>query len=545
MKQVQCTLFSDIEDPVLSIADAAKKTGVSSATIRNWIKTGYLELRRKGFVDLKSLDQFIEEVAGREKLNSRANKSLKDSHDHAELEATILKQLSYDNCTESLGEEYELALSNSHKNKEGVYYTPSLIVNDLFRIPASDTSLRTFCDPCCGSGNFIIRALDLGFSPENLYGYDTDPVAVAITKQRIYKRTGYQSNNVIQKDFLYFATQTKNVAFDFIFTNPPWGKKLQKDKKRFYGKFFHAGKSLDTSALFFFACLGCLKEFGRLGLLLPESFFNISTFEDARAKALTLSLHSLIDYGKAFKGLVTKAQAIVLDKKKPFNNSYQVVCKTGGERFYRSAKTFAKNPKHIFNFHCNKNDSDVISQIFSIPHITLKQRAKWGLGIVTGNNKKFCKEKLEEGYMPVYKGADIKASRLKEASYFIPADLSLYQQVAPIELFQSPEKLIYKFISSNLCFFYDTEKRFILNSANMLIPSCEFPISGRQLCDMLNSNLINWLFRSLFNTHKILRGDLEYLPIHTEYFLTNSKFNEELYLEFLGIEKVNNRTYRI
>jgi site-specific DNA-methyltransferase (adenine-specific) len=252
MRQAQPTFSGDQEAHELSIGEAAQQAGVSPATIRNWIKTGYLNQKRKGFVGTDAFNQFIKNVAGCEKLNSRANKSFKDSHDHADLSARILKRLSSEHvCLESLGEEYQRALSDAYKNKEGVYYTPGSIVADLFREPDCDVSSKRFCDPCCGSGNFIMRALDLGFKPENLYGYDTDPVAIAITKRRIFERTSYRSGNIVRKDFLHVAAASTDMFFDFVYTNPPWGKTLAKNEKALYGSLFYASKSLDTSALFF------------------------------------------------------------------------------------------------------------------------------------------------------------------------------------------------------------------------------------------------------------------------------------------------------
>jgi len=546
MRLAQPTCSGNPETRELSIGEAAQQAGVSPATIRNWIKTGCLNQKRKGFVGTDAFNQFIKNVAGCEKLNSRANKSFKDSHDHADLSARILKRLSSEKvCLDALGEEYQRALSDAYKNKEGVYYTPGSIVADLFKEPGCDVSSKRFCDPCCGSGNFIMRALDLGFKPENLYGYDTDPVAIAITKQRIFERTSYRSSNIVRKDFLHVAAASTEMFFDCVYTNPPWGKTLPKSEKTRYGSLFHAGKSLDTSALFFFACLKCLKKYGQLGLLLPEAFFNIATFEYARARALRLKIKRLIDYGRPFKGLVTKAQAIVLVNHEPGSDSHRLTCEFGEKAFTRTVNSFCDNPGLIFNFHRDRHDAAVIKHIFSIPHITLKQRATWGLGIVTGNNKKFCKSKPSDGYVPVYKGSDIRGATLKPASCYIPMDFSLYQQVAPLERFRSPEKLIYRFISSKLSFFYDAEKRFVLNSANFLVLSKDFPISARQLCDMLNSSLMNWIFKSIFNTHKILRKDLETLPIHTDFFSKNARFDEAAYLDYLNIQENTHGVYRV
>jgi site-specific DNA-methyltransferase (adenine-specific) len=56
---------------------------------------------------------------------------------------------------------------------------------------------------------------------------------------------------------------------------------------------------------------------------------------------------------------------------------------------------------------------------------------------------------------------------------------------------------------------------------------------------------MNWLFSSLFSTHKILRGDIEQLPIHQEYFNNESSFNEETFINYLKLSKSENGTYKI
>ena len=85
-----------------------------------------------------------------------------------------------------------------------------------------------------------------------------------------------------------------------------------------------------------------------------------------------------------------------------------------------------------------------------------------------------------------------------------------------MELIQAQEKLVYRFISSRLVFFCDTRQRYFLNSANMLVLNDDFPLSANQLAETMNSQLTNWLFHQIFHTHKVLRGDLESLPIFTD-----------------------------
>lgn len=540
---MQINIFSEEETYSVTNVQAAKIANVSTATIRNWIKSGYLIQSGKGIISQKSLEKFITEVAGKEKLNARANKLLKDKHDHKEVSKKVnvlIKKF----MGEKIGIEYESLLSDSHRNKEGVYYTPSWIVKDLFK-NVNITSDLKFLDPCCGSGNFLIEAIRQGVAPENVYGFDTDENAVLITKHRIKAEFGYDTENVKVGDFLQEAIKLsrENSWFDLIFTNPPWGKKIEKSTKKRYSTLYGCGNSLDTTSLFLGASLSILKPNGFLAFLIQEAFFNITAFEDIRKKVLSKRILRFVDYGKVFKGLLTKAQAIVIENKNS-NPLDKIECSIENIVFYRTLESFIKNPKSILNFWTNETEAKVINHLYSIQHITLKDRANWALGIVTGNNNKFCIDKPKEGYVPIYKGSDITKNGLKEPSTFILNDFSKFQQVAPLDMYHSKEKLIYRFISSDLCFYCDTQQRYILNSANLLIPH-NLPITAEQLSKLLNSEIISWLFKKLFSTHKVLRGDLELLPIHIEYFTIHPEFSETDYLNYLHIIKTSDGTYRI
>lgn len=536
--------FGEMEINGITIERAAETANVSTATIRNWVKTRYLTLLGKGIITQDSLDNFMTNVAGKEKLFSRVNKLLKDTHNHEETTNTI-KSLSQKYSGEKIGIEYENSLSDSFRNKEGIYYTPSWVVMDMFKNIPINSSTK-FLDPCCGSGNFIIEAIKSGVSLENIYGYDVDENAIFITKQRIREEFGVETQNIQVGDFLDEALKLKreNIVFDLIFTNPPWGKKIKKADKERFATLYSCGNSLDTTSLFMGASFSLLKQGGFLGFLIQEAFFNIASFEDIRSKVISKQVLRLVDYGKVFKGIITKAQSIIVANTEP-NPDTVVECYFNHSTYYRPLKSFKKNPKTIFNFWTNEDEANLIDRLYSYNHIVLQGKAKWALGIVTGNNHKYCSEsKRNDNYLPIYKGSDITKDGLKEPSLFILNDFSTFQQVAPIQMYQAEEKLIYKFISSNLCFFYDNQQRFVLNSANILIPM-NITITARQLADILNSEILNWLFKKLFSTHKVLRGDLELLPIHTEYFTTHEIFSEETYLEYLQISKTENGTFRI
>lgn len=90
----QPMLFSVDADDRVCIEDAASELGVSTATVRNWLKTGYLRADRVGSILRDSIQEFQTTVAGVEKLNKRANKSLLDSHNHTDFQNAISAELS-------------------------------------------------------------------------------------------------------------------------------------------------------------------------------------------------------------------------------------------------------------------------------------------------------------------------------------------------------------------------------------------------------------------------------------------------------------------
>jgi len=401
-------------------------------------------------IDANSLENFKRNIVGREKLTKRANKSNSDRHDHAALKLEIFEKLSDQTWSaDDISEYYESMLSNSYRNKEGVYYTPLHICETLLaEIPKPDR-IRTFCDPCCGSGNFLLSAYRAGFDPDSIFGFDVDPVAVAIAKRRFFDLTDVEANNIQCRDYLMdMAAQHNNEPrFDAIFTNPPWGKKLSKSDRESYAKKFGAGRSVDSCSLFFFATLKDLKSEGNMGLLLPESFFSISQFQESRKKLLSKEVTALYDFGKPFKGLISKARAFVM-KNAPAQLESKSKCYTGKSCLSRNQSSFLRNPNSIINIETSSSDDGVIRRMMQMPHTTLQGNARWGLGIVTGNNKKFCRDFEGPGLMPVYRGAEVHPDKLEGPSTYIPSDLSLYQQVAPKELYEARSKIIYRFISS-------------------------------------------------------------------------------------------------
>ena len=148
--------------------------------------------------------------------------------------------------------------------------------------------------------------------------------------------------------------------------------------------------------------------------------------------------------------------------------------------------------------------------------------SQWALGIITGNNAKVLKDRPRKGLEPIFTGKDIRPYGLKKASRYIKYNRKKasryvkynrvdFQQCAKDEFYRAKEKLVYKFVSSSLCFTYDDKQRLFLNSANILIPKVD-GMSIKTVLAFLNSALFNFLYAKRFNDIKILKGNLSALP---------------------------------
>ena len=194
MKEEQLTIF-DINEFKVSLSDAAKQLSVSVASLHNWIREGILKTTNN-YITQKNIEEFKTIYLYKNKLSSRANKQYKELHDHDLLTEIVSKNIDSEMSGKDISDDYEASLSESYRNKEGIYYTPQYIVEDMMQ-DMENVEGKSFLDPCCGSGNFIIEAIKKGFAPENVYGYDTDENAIKIAKKRIKEISGYDSDNII------------------------------------------------------------------------------------------------------------------------------------------------------------------------------------------------------------------------------------------------------------------------------------------------------------------------------------------------------------
>ena len=419
-----------------------------------------------------------------------------------------------------LGIFYQSLLLEGKKSQSGSYYTPSNIVDEITKNYVKKNS--KVLDPCCGTGQFLMSFADTVENPLDIYGIDYDKTAVRIARLNIlikFKNKNFVPNifckntlfDMDNNDLLSLHSYKDLKDFDVIATNPPWGVHFSKAEIKRLKEIYPQITSIESFSYFLIKSLNWLRHSGVVSFILPESILNVQTHKDIREVILkTSQIKKIIYLNRIFKNVFTPA--IRLDLEKNYKKIKLTAIHNTNKKYKIQQIKWMNNHDFIFDIHSNNFDSKIIEKIYKTKHTTLKNKANWALGIVTGNNKKFITDKNKLNFEPIYRGKDIKKFILDKPSSYIQFQPENFQQVASETKYRSKEKLIYKFISKNLTFAYDNCKRLTLNSANILIPEVpSYPI--KVIAALFNSSLYQFLFQKKFFSIKILRSHIEDLPL--------------------------------
>lgn len=484
---------------------------ISDATRRNWDKLkgskGDRLTRRanksrsqktitpEGYVTAHSLPRFVEQLKEQNfpiknlifslcvaKIDQNGvcpenkNRFLQEYNDCQQIEVSIPKQILKNRQDDWIGFVYQSLTAEGQRILTGLYYTNPVIVEKMLSDICLDRK-STFLDPCCGSGIFLMMLQDV--NPEQLFGFDNDPIAIMIAKANLMSKFSDTATypQVYLLDFLKYAqTALGDQKFDFIVTNPPWGNDRQKGNE-------------ERASSFFSHSLPLLKENGLMKFLLPTALLKIKRHADFRQFVMdNTCVEDLQLFEDRFKGVFTDFVSLSVSPKGE-GKQHKIEC---------ALPILSAHEKTILGVMDSRRHDDL-------------SHSQFALGIITGNNAQKLKERKGKDLEPIYTGKNIRKYKLLDATKYIKFDRQGFQQCAKEELYRVPEKLVYKFISSHLCFVYDDSQRLFLNSANMLIPSIE-GMCTKTVLAFLNSELFNFYYTHRFDDVKILKGNLMSLP---------------------------------
>lgn len=424
--------------------------------------------------------------------------------------------ITYDSNEDFLGALYSSSLTIGNKTTNGIFYTPfSVVINIVNSI--NDTMLLDdykIVDPACGSGNFIIsiinRMKSLGYDQKRItqavYGYDVDNIAVFIAKINVYlllDNIEFDEINIFKKDFLLSEIKDK---FNVVIGNPPWGAKFSSQYKNLLqNKLYYNAPKQDSFALFIEKSLEILLNHGQLFFVLPVSFLNVAKHQDIRKKCLKYKIISIKNLGREFSEVVTENLVLQLEKSELLDAKSSLLY---NDKIIEQSY-FNQNPAFSFLVADNSLVQAIIDKINNNKFRNLKENVKFGMGIVTGNNRKFIISNKNKSNEHIATGKNLAKYYVNAESIdkFIVFNPDLYQQVAPIEIYRHKSRILYNFIGKKIKFSYDQTGLLTLNSANII---CLYEgWDPYYVLGILNSRITQIYYQNIFKTYKMLRSHIE------------------------------------
>ena len=403
------------------------------------------------------------------------------------------------------------------RKKNGTYYTSerlvTALIDNLFEI--SGNNGLTACDPCCGTGNFLMGLLNRGIEPNNIYGQDIDDISVCIARINAYLVNENWSCEELKSHIVCKNTLESDCSekFDIILGNPPWGYSYSEEEIAVLKKRYITAETKGTESfeLFIEQGLNMLKDNGYMVYILPESLLSVASHYKARMILSKNCSFKFVNYlGNSFSNVQCPAVIIGVEKDELGNTKNCKVTKDRQSYIISENRPLDSSPYSIL---LNNQEYDCLKAIEMLEGAKyLYNNAKFALGIVTGNNKGYIKNHLENGYEIILKGSDIYRYRINKPNNYILFAPDTFQQIAPTEIYRAKEKLLYRFICEFPVFAYDNNQTLSLNSCNILIPQID-EMGIKYIMAILNSGVSAFYISKKYNSVKLLRSHIESLPI--------------------------------
>ncbi|KMT22582.1 Eco57I restriction-modification methylase domain-containing protein [Clostridium cylindrosporum] len=333
----------------------------------------------------------------------------------------------------SIGEFYQGISLKESKKKSGSFYTPFDVVDYInSNISKNIKDKKEYeikiLDPSCGGGYFLIDIYiklekllsDINFPMKEkfiidkiIYGYDIDKVATLITIIELFYLSGYISENIFNKDFLF---DNNDIKYNYILGNPPYiGHKVleasyRKELSNFYGDVFY--DKGDLSYCFIKKSIDLLVNGGHLVFFTSRYILESLYGREIRRFILdNCNINRIIDfYGVRIVKGAGVDNVILNFEKANYKNDTAEYFKIniegkdkGAEVFNDIDKGLGKYTRHIkvntselnpegWSF-LSKEEKNIISKILNKCNVRLGDIADSFQGIITGKDEAFIIKK--------------------------------------------------------------------------------------------------------------------------------------------------------
>ena len=305
-------------------------------------------------------------------------------------------------------------------------------------------------------------------------------------------------------------------GFDIVIGNPPYHQ-LSKDESasetyKLYlkARYKTSGGRLNTFIFFMLEGHKLMKQNGNLIYIIPNTLLTQEYYKDTRSFLLQNSqIDQIIHYPTMqFENAVVENITIQYSKTsmksvtRLFVQNKDNVEKIGAVDFYKSAKA----P----NYNLNVSDNYILDKIDKQGFCLLEDLCEINQAIALKGDKDLSLKDSnpKDKFYKLLDGRNINKYKIHWGGVYLDYDLNRIHSCKRKDIFESKEKLMFRRVSSDLIFTYDSEQFFALNTIVVLNKKSEI-IDLKCLLGVLNSSLVNYYYKEKFKSTKTVFSEIQ------------------------------------
>jgi adenine-specific DNA-methyltransferase len=469
-----------------------------------------------------------------------------------------------------LGAAYERRIPRNERKQSGQYYSPDLVIDYILRAVGTRPGMKIL-DPACGSGRFLVKACALMKIPgggeyarrkvleENIFGIDINPLAVRMARENLLAGTGERTGmrlNIAQGDALdrielgqqpqdenlTYRRLLRHWPFDAVVGNPPYvtfglrgAGKIGPARATWLRMHYpnSAEYKVSTYALFIERGLYLLKEGGRLGFVLPDSFLLGRYFSKVRQHILdTCKILEIVLFTRDFwqHGAVGRPVILILEKDTSLHSSritnelrarsiqqLEDLSGSGAKVYSYRQEVFESLPYNRFRLYFDAGSRHFVEKLEEgsepLSHFAV---IRSGIRSRVGQKNIVAPAKVSGTWRKgVVSGREIARYSLKYAGNFINVDPVLLWGGGFDAGNIGRPKLLLRQTGDSLIAALDQDGYYHLNNIHSLSPRDRSPDTLKYLLALLNSELLNRYYHivSLELGRAMAQTDIETLEL--------------------------------
>jgi type I restriction-modification system DNA methylase subunit len=307
-------------------------------------------------------------------------------------------------------------------------------------------------------------------------------------------------------------------GFDIVLGNPPYIQ-LSKTEwataeyiatlKTRYGT---AGGRANTFVFFIHLGLDLMTANGTMSYIVPNTLLTQDYYEETRRLLLSQRLRSLVQYTRLpFEHAVVENITFVVSKETPAKDHTIAILEDNlseaNQLTSKSQNAFLANRNAAITIY----SAAIADEVFARELPTLDSMCHVNQAIaLKGDRTLSLRTTNPDGrFFPVLDGRNIAKYAVRWDGVYLEYDESRIHSCKRQDIFLSPEKLLFRRVSEDLMCAYDDRQFFALNTLVVVNPKEGHSASLKYLLAVLNSSLMNYLYKKRFKSTKRVFSEIQ------------------------------------